>query len=84
MVSNICKNENEYYDLDKDRLFQLIDNEFDNLLLNNQVKYTNREFNDAKDILKEYTIGNYKFLTDVGIKYLNMKNNSDSGTWNDY
>ena len=78
------KNENEYYDLDKDRLFQLIDNEFDNLLLNNQVKYTNREFNDAKDILKEYTIGNYKFLTDVGIKYLNMKNNSDSGTWNDY
>ena len=78
------KNENEYYDLDKDRLFQLIDNEFDNLLLNNQVKYANREFSDAKDILKEYTIGNYKFLTDVGIKYINMKNNSDSGTWNNY
>ena len=77
------KNENEYYDLDKDKLFELIDSEFDNLSLNNQVEYVNKELNDAKDILKEYTIGNYKFLTDVGIKYLNMKKNSDSGTWNE-
>ena len=43
--------------------------------------YANKHFYDAKDILKEYIVGDYKFLPDVGTKYLNMENNFKSITW---
>ena len=62
----------EFYDLEKDKLNELIDDEFDKFLKNNQVMYTNKHFHKAKDVLKEYVFDNHKFLPDVGTKYLNL------------
>ena len=78
---HIIENNDDFYDLEKDKLNEIINDEFNNFLKDNQVLYANKHFYEARDVLKEYVFNNHKFLPDVGTKYLNMENNFKSVVW---
>jgi len=78
---HLVQNDEHHYDLNNDKLNELIDNEFNYFLKSNQVMYANKHFYEAREILKEYVFNNHNFLPDVGTKYLNMENNFKSVTW---
>jgi malate synthase len=62
------------YHLDSEVFDKILEEEFKNLQLTNQVQYSNRYMNTAKELLREYVNGDYKFLYQVANKQLNYDN----------
>ena len=58
----------------KQSLDKIIDEEYNNIIVNNQVNYASNHFSTAKNILNDYIYNNYSFLPQVANKYLHNKN----------
>ena len=63
------------FDLNKEKLDTIIDEEYQNVLNNNQVEYARSHFEDAKNILKDYIYDDDShFLPDIASKHLHNVN----------
>ena len=67
-------NSKNTYSLNSSVFDSILDEEFNKLKLNNQVKYSNRYMNTAKELLRDYVKGEYQFLYEVAKKNLNYDN----------
>ena len=61
---------------------KLLDEEYNNIIINNQVPYANRYFRQSKKILEEYVLNEeHQFLPDVATKYLNIEHGFKGAKW---
>ena len=63
------------FDLNKNKFDIMVEDEYNNILNDNQVEYARSYFETAKYVLKEYVYNDYKFLPDVASKYLQYDKN---------
>ena len=71
-ISLILSDNNKKLD---EKLFEkYLDDEYNKMLEDGQVKYAQHYYDFAKQICRKYVYGDYRFLTDVASKYLENKN----------
>jgi isocitrate lyase len=59
----------------------VLEEEFKNMVIDNQVRYADRYYELAKKILLDYVLNENDFLPDIGTKYLNIDNGFESIRW---
>ena len=64
----------ENFILNQETFEKILNEEFKEMLKNNQVPYASQHYHNAKEILKEYVYGDYHFLPEVANKYLQNEN----------
>jgi malate synthase len=69
-------------DFNEDMFLQLLETEYNNIVIDNQVSYADRYFRQAKNILKEYVLNDkHNFLPDVATKHLNIEHGYKAMKW---
>ena len=82
LKSEIIINGNKHSKFDKKLFLHYLEQEYNDIIINNQVLYANRYFRQSKNILEEYVLNDENlFLPDVATKYLNIENGFKSVKW---
>lgn len=69
--------------LDETMFKSVLEKEFKNMVIDNQVRYADRYYELSKKILLDYVLNKNDFLPDIGTKYLNIDNGFESIRWNE-